>query len=151
MSISEMSSTLTLVLSETGPFLTWSHLHTCVLDIIFSCLKIGSKMTKEDRTSLHRNVRLAFPHLQTETIQSTEQEVNQSAQWYIVTLIKIFILHTFPLCYVTFMTSQNSENHIMVMMSHLKTILTCLYLLSTNIKVQILLLVSIHVQFLKFS
>ncbi|KAJ7333037.1 pseudouridine synthase [Desmophyllum pertusum] len=34
---------------------------------------IGSKMTKEKRTSLHRNVRLAFPHLLTETIQS-EQE-----------------------------------------------------------------------------
>ncbi|KAL9965388.1 hypothetical protein ACROYT_G029183 [Oculina patagonica] len=34
---------------------------------------IGSKMTKEDRTSLHRNVRLAFPYLQTQTIQN-EQE-----------------------------------------------------------------------------
>ena len=33
-------------------------------------------MTKEERTFLHRNVRLAFPHLQTETIQS-EQEVRE--------------------------------------------------------------------------
>ena len=33
-------------------------------------------MTKEERTSLHRNVRLAFPHLQTETVQG-EQEVSR--------------------------------------------------------------------------
>lgn len=35
----------------------------------------GSELEKEERTSLHRNVRLAFPHLQTETIKN-EQEAH---------------------------------------------------------------------------
>ena len=42
-------------------------------------LVIGSELTKEERTCLHRNVRLAFPHLQTETIKN-EQEVNYPAK-----------------------------------------------------------------------
>ena len=29
---------------------------------------IGSELSKEERTSLHRSVRLTFPHLKTETI-----------------------------------------------------------------------------------
>ena len=39
---------------------------------------IGSELTKEERTCLHRNVRMAFPHLQTETVKN-EQEVNYPA------------------------------------------------------------------------
>lgn len=35
---------------------------------------IGSELSKEERTSLHRSVRLTFPHLKTETI-CKEQEV----------------------------------------------------------------------------
>lgn len=67
-------------------------------------LVLGSKMTKEERTSLHRNVRLAFPHLQTETIQS-EQEVSKllkdlsklinhafnSSNWHHVFLLTIIV------------------------------------------------------------
>lgn len=37
-------------------------------------LCIGSELSKEERTSLHRSVRLTFPHLKTETI-CKEQEV----------------------------------------------------------------------------
>ena len=48
----------------------------CQLDFF---LVIGSELTKEERTCLHRNVRLAFPHLQTETIKN-EQEVNYPAE-----------------------------------------------------------------------
>ena len=35
---------------------------------------IGSELSKEERTCLHRSVRLTFPHLKTETIRK-EQEV----------------------------------------------------------------------------
>ena len=42
------------------------------LIIIF--ILIGSELSKEERTSLHRSVRLTFPHLKTETIHK-EQEV----------------------------------------------------------------------------
>ncbi|XP_068732862.1 pseudouridylate synthase PUS7L-like isoform X3 [Montipora capricornis] len=34
---------------------------------------IGSELSKEERTSLHRNVRLAFPYLQTETITNKQK------------------------------------------------------------------------------
>jgi len=39
---------------------------------------IGSELTKEERTCLHRNVRLAFPYLQTETIRSEQEKEKTS-------------------------------------------------------------------------
>ena len=58
-----------------GKLLLKYHQHKSKHIAIFHVV-IGSKMTKEERTSLHRYVRLAFPHLRTETIQS-EQEVSK--------------------------------------------------------------------------
>ena len=43
-------------------------------DKLIIILLIGSELSKEERTSLHRSVRLTFPHLKTETIRK-EQEV----------------------------------------------------------------------------
>ena len=46
------------------------------LKLRFHNIIVGSELTKEERTCLHRNVRLAFPYLQTETIRSEQEKVN---------------------------------------------------------------------------
>ena len=42
-------------------------------DKLIIILLIGSEVSKEERTSLHRSVRLTFPHLKTETIRKVQE------------------------------------------------------------------------------
>ena len=53
--------------------------------LIYYLAMIGSELSKEERTSLHRSVRLTFPHLKTEAI-CKEQEVKGFNDGYMLML-----------------------------------------------------------------